>query len=506
MIISEDGFRNLCAVSDRVFRDLEVNDFLVAIPYLHIIRAHPVPLEKYKSLFSPAKTSLYVFLKSKFSRLKFSAVLAKSRIPAGGQSSKIPYLSSGSSQVKLDFLFVSHFLNTSQWADKDDFYYGDLPGKLARKGFKVGIVYINHTRLDGDALTENWNNDGISRYFLQRSVPAEELKRILDGMAAQSACLAALARNTGAGSFYAGFCDAASRDALSGTTRGNLVFSANFRKLVDDVSPGLVLFTHEGHALERLVCARIHEHGADCAAVGYIHAALFATQNSMLRKLPDEYCPDHVLTTGEIALNQLLEGGYYLSDRTGILGSHKINFASGQLGMTKENICMVLPEGLVEECVVLFSYSLRIAAKFPHIRFVWRLHPLVKMDDLMEKFSEFRSLPDNVSLSKQDFETDLQSAKWALYRGSTAIVPALAAGVRPLYVSQLGEINIDPLHRLEKWKVTIKDVQDLSPVFENGSEGNSGLQQDSKAANEYSRKFYHPFDMQVLEEILPARQ
>lgn len=503
MVFKESSYRELCSVSDRVFREAGFDDFLVAIPYLHIVRAHPVLLAKYSPLLADAKASFSSKISTINSFLKYYRDWIATSFKGSPGAGESGYSASGHIPVSLDFLFVSHYLNTSQQDQSDDFYFGDLPDRLKQEGYRVGIVYINHSGQSAEAVVEGWNVDGISRFSLGIDLPKTDLKEVLAGMAEKAMVLKSLATKRSGEKLYSGFCKAAALDARSSATRANLIFARNFGRLLGDVSPSTVLFTHEGHALERLLCAQVKRTGGKTVAAGYIHAALFASQHSVLVKMPDEFCPDQVFTTGEIALEQLQKCNYYLAGKTQILGSHKINAVSGHPD-NKENVCLVLPEGLLEECRFLFNYSLRIAASFPHIQFVWRLHPIVRFDGLLTKFAEFRKLPDNIRLSTQDFETDLCLAKWAMYRGSTAVVPALAAGVRPLYISRPEEINIDPLHQLSTWKMVIRNEVDLTSIFGATKRDEPADLAEFFIANEYSRKFYHPFNLHLLDSSMSA--
>ena len=503
MPINESSYRQLCDVCDRVFLETDTDDYLVAIPFLHIIRAHPVLLKKYTFLFNNRRAQLTTRLRQWGARLIFTLSRTAGFFQGGATPVINAFSSAGPVTEKLDFLFVSHFLNPAQREQADDFYFGDLPRALTRAGFRVGIAHINQSHLSPKELAEGWMTDGISRFFLGSGLPGDERKELIHGMVAKSARLAKLARKYKHEKAFAGFCRAAAVDARSGTTILNLELARNFRKLLGYVSPRVVLFTHEGHAWERLFCAQAKRHDDKTVTAGYIHAALFSTQHSLLRKLPPEYCPDHVFTTGEIGLEFLREKNYYLAEATRILGSHKVNSYSTAPD-NKQSVCLVLPEGLAEECHFLFSYCMRVARLYPGIRFVWRLHPVVTFEALLKKYPEFRKLPDNISLSSQAFEEDLGIAKWAMYRGSTAIVQALAAGVMPLYISRPGEINLDPLHQLTVWKKSINDKLELAAVFADTPARQMANCRDFEQAMDFSRRFYHSLDYTLLENCLPA--
>jgi hypothetical protein len=458
MGISTDDYRRLCEFSDRVLQDCVLDDALVANPSLHIIRAHPVFLRQYESVLAESSGRAVSRLKAFIGYIRFS--LDKLGLIPRLTRDNSGYSVAGHSADNPDVLFVSHYINAAHHGLPKDFYFGNLPIKLRFAGYRVGIVYINHTTHDIADLAKHWPEDGISRYFLARSCSVEDTHDCLLQAAAMAEKLKGMAVSNQEDAKYSGFCRLASVTAKSRVTLGNLSMARNFGNLLKVVSPHLVVFTHEGQAWEKLFCAELKRNSPATIRMGYIQAALFATQHSLLKKLPDLYSPDRVATTGEIALNQLREAEYYRIETITVLGSHKIDQFSGD-AQQKERICLVLPEGLIEECVLLFRFSLEAARQNPDIVFIWRLHPLLTFEEIASKNQEFRHLPDNIIQSNDSYEADLARSKWAIYRGSTAIIPALAARVKPLYLHQKGEINMDPLHRVDSWRKSVSSVSDL---------------------------------------------
>jgi hypothetical protein len=500
MDIDNDDYRRLCEVSDKLLQDVEINDALVAIPFMHIIKAHPVLLQQYEPILSKGSGRKSRVLKNILRSARFT--LEKFGLGLGIASNDVGYSAFGKTDVNLDVLFISHYINADHHGISADFYFGNLPRKLSEAGYRVGIVHINHTSQGISELARFWPEDGISRYFLGRSCHPVHTHDCLNQIADISKKLKDIAGSSPADSFYACFCRFASAAAKSRSTLENMAIARNFRALLALVSAKLVVFTHEGQAWERLFCAELKRLSPGTLRMGYIHTGLFATQHSLLKDMPDIYCPDRVATTGDIALDQLREAAYYRIDKTSVLGSHKIDHLR-EIFSPKENICLVLPEGLIEECALLFRFSLELARQYPDIVFIWRLHPVVTFAQIASKNHDLRQYPDNIVQSNNSYEEDLERSKWALYRGSTAIIPALAARVRPIYVQQKDEVNMDPLHRLKVWKQSVNDPVDLAPIFKNwGTDTDKDIKEYS-VAREFCRRFYRPFDMEKITSLLP---
>ena len=101
---------------------------------------------------------------------------------------------------------------------------------------------------------------------------------------------------------------------------------------------------------------------------------------------------------------------------------------------------------------MLFSFSLKCAQQYPQVNFIWRLHPLFSFDALAAKNKIYKSVPDNVVLSDKELVQDLDRCHWVLYRGSSAVIQAVVAGLRPIYFHVSDQMKIDPLYELDEWK------------------------------------------------------
>jgi hypothetical protein len=153
-----------------------------------------------------------------------------------------------------------------------------------------------------------------------------------------------------------------------------------------------------------------------------------------------------------------------------------------------------LPEGIPKECEILFNFSFQCAISMPEIEFIWRLHPIIKIDDLVRYGLDLGNIPSNIEISSNNFEADIARSKWALYRGSTAIITAAANGVIPIYLAQVGELSIDPLYEME----------DSHPLINNRNQFISTLKTAvlNPKLMDYCAQFYSPFDSGILADQL----
>jgi hypothetical protein len=208
-----------------------------------------------------------------------------------------------------------------------------------------------------------------------------------------------------------------------------------------------IVTTYEGHSWERLVYAAARKSNPEISCIGYLHAALFRLQHAAKRSLGSQFDPDKIYCAGSVGLGQLQRNGYLQKDRLGILGSNR---SVSNLTCNGIATCLVLPEGIAEECELLFEFSFSCAQAHPQIHFIWRLHPILTFDKLVRRIKVLKHLPSNIEISTKSFEEDISRSCWALYRGSTAAIIAGAQGVVPIYVERSGEPTIDPLFEISE--------------------------------------------------------
>ena len=193
-----------------------------------------------------------------------------------------------------------------------------------------------------------------------------------------------------------------------------------------------------------------------------------------------------------------------LSAKITIVGSTRaiVDDDSSTTVNSSRNSCLVLPEGLDSECRLLFKFSLLCAQACPDIPFIWRLHPGVTFKSLFSKNGEFGRLPANITLSKNSLAQDIELSRWSLYRGTTAIVQAISAGVRPVYFDIPGEINIDPLEDLNDWRITVSEADDFKRFVEVDRDQPFPDVPGVQLAKEFCKNLFTPLTARAFEDAI----
>lgn len=98
---------------------------------------------------------------------------------------------------------------------------------------------------------------------------------------------------------------------------------------------------------------------------------------------------------------------------------------------------------------------------------------------------------------------DIAHCRWALYRGTTAIVQAVVAGLRTIYLQLPGELTIDPLYEFTNWRIKVMTISEFQGVV--NAEKNINicvLKSEAKAAIKYCEDFFIPFVYKILLDSL----
>jgi hypothetical protein len=232
------------------------------------------------------------------------------------------------------------------------------------------------------------------------------------------------------------------------------------------LEPRMVLTTYEGEACERMIWHAARAQGRRPLCVGYQHARLLPRAHAIRRSLriPGFECdPDVVLTLGEIPHTALACSSELAAVKLILYGSHRGHApVEAPTPPERPQRCLVLPGADPQECEILFRFAIACAQRLPAHGFVLRLHPATDLNRLLEILPELRHPPANITFSSSAFESDCAAARYCIYRGSSAVLQAVRAGIKPFYLSQPNELPFDVLAALPGWRETIATPEDLA--------------------------------------------
>lgn len=483
--MNENQYRRICEGCDQILLSEHSSIERVAIPWLHVVREHPFFLRHYEKLINqrPPLARLLTYLRfylcsiTSFFGLLGRALWSDKEFPS---DKNIKW-------TQTDFVFVSHLLQIPHLISDVDFYFGTVPKELAAKNKTVLIVLINHTSVTGDALNNLIQISPIPRVVIPKTLSFKHEFLIWRQTVKEAGRLRSMTKRE-IDPLQRDILRTATIEATSCTTVSTLRISRVVGKIISECCADTLITTYEGHAWERVVYATARKVKPKIRCIGYQHAALLRLQHAARRSLGECYDPTQILTAGRVGLRQLEAASMLPGVSFDILGSDR---AIG-LNVLPANAasCLVLPEGIVAECKILFKFSLACAKAMPKMKFILRLHPILSVKQITQEVPILRQLPPNVEISTNSLVDDISRSAFVLYRGSTAVIPAAASGVTPIYLIQPGELTIDPLY----------EISEQHPSVENVTQFIDALKKNkwTLASRNYCNEFYLPINSGVL--------
>jgi len=422
--MTEQEYAAIAAAGDRLLCAQDTSLARLAIPPLHVINEHP----GCTSVYDPAARRLADW--EDFPRAALRAARAVVRSARRGREAS-------GTRAPIDVLIISHLVNPTQLEQTDDLYFGPLQQLLTDNGATSLLAFVNHLRFEPQG----------SSILPKHAPPAVEAQLWLQSFKERNA-LRALARAT-----HDPIALLASRHAWLEPTVANLRLHRSIAELCQAHSPKIVLTTYEGEACERIIWHAARSNGAKPLCVGYQHARVLPRAHAIRRSLGLDCDPDVVLTSAQSSHAALAGSPGLAAVKFIRYGSHRTAPAAQRPSSHKREICLVLPDAAPAECALLLEFASACAKQLPAVTFELRPHPA----------TEVRAMPANVMLSTggASLAEACSEASWCLYRGSSAVVQAVMAGVRPFYLQQPDEMSFDPLAGLSGWREMVASPEDF---------------------------------------------
>ncbi|MDB9908797.1 hypothetical protein OAD45_00145 [Gammaproteobacteria bacterium] len=421
------------------------------MPWLHVIRDHPIYNENYNDYYQN-KTLYIVALNALFQLVKnfsLSIFFLFKRFLV------LQYFPQESSFNNVDTIFLSHAVNSKNFSDSKDFYFGDVPTEHSRDK-QVEILYFNWT----DEKEFTIQNDEIKRTILnERLGLIQEIKFF--GIAGKG--LVNLFYLLIKGKLRFKFFFYVLPHIFSTQTLNNTRRYFQFLQFLADRQPSKIICTFEGHAHEKLFFLAAKKTNPRILTFAYQHSTLFKNQYSVFEHYLPECKPDYILASGELSAERLKAS--YPDSKFIVVGSHKCGeniIANNQ----PEKVSMLfVPEGFECESLKMLSFAQNCARLFPGNNFIFRLHPMVENNELIAHQLNASKFP-NLTFSKNSINDDILMCQFVIYRGSSAVLDAAINQLIPIFLDDPKDsCELDVLYMIEKKKITSpEDLSDLMNI------------------------------------------
>lgn len=494
--MKEKDYLELCMICNRLLALPESTLEMVAIPWLHVIREHPIFLIRYEKIFSEISDYEKICNTIKL-RIYNYMVWLRQLYRALAHDGK-GWFGKDSLPKRIDILFISHLLNPSQYSDEKDFYFDKIPAELNNNGRGVLVAKISQFSKPFNSFNPNLITNQVPQIFFSNSLSLSKELEIKKRLKLEARRIKKL---KGKDVLQNAILDEAALQALSGSAQGTMRLYEQIRELVITLKPKAIIIPYEGHAYERIGFAAAREASSDIKCLSYQHSVIFRLSNAVRVLLKPQYNPEIILTSGVEAKEELERSFSNKEILIKVLGSPKgideslslENYALDKSDKT----CLVIPEGILSECLLILSFSLQCARENPSVKFIWRLHPSVSFKDIKRSLRNVGKFPSNIVLSNETLEHDIAKSSYALYRGSSAIFQAISFGLRPVYLEIPDEMTIDPIYKMDEWKIKVSEVSDFTEVLKvdhNVDQVNLG--------REICNSYFGKIDSAKLEEVI----
>jgi hypothetical protein len=491
--MNEEKYRQVCEACDRVLRAPGASLERVAIPWLHVLNEHPANLSQYTSLFGQHDFGLRR-LSSEVKGI-LSVILAFLKKSSSQQQPLLP--------PNADVIIFSHLLNTSQLGAAEDFYFGQLPEALIAQGVNTVVALHDHTGMMCKNEQSSWPAAMALRVLLPRRLSGFDELRLWRRLLKESGHLKD-SSSQAANVFCARVYKTAAEHAIGPPAMAILRLHTQVQEMVKNLRPTSIVVTYEGHAWERIVFEAARSVNPSIRCVAYQHTILFPRQHAISRGLGPSYDPDIVCTAGHITKQILQRISGLLGMPLVTVGTHrqknlKLSFPR-KVEAPIVPACLVIPDGTMEECVLILDFVLKSALMVPAVIFIIRMHPVMPFSAVMKRDVRLRSLPANVKISHESFDIDLGRCRWALYRGSSAAILAAAVGLRPLYYRPRGEmLGIDPLYEMQTWRRVVETGSDLKASLDFDMQCDIDvLEREWLPAHDFCGQYYTAADLETF--------
>ena len=270
----------------------------------------------------------------------------------------------------------------------------------------------------------------------------------------------------------------------------NLRLAKQVIEIIKITNPRIVLFTFEGHAWERVLNRAIKNYSKKILTAGYQFTVITKHQHSLFRPLKLGYNPDYIFTTGEITKKKFIDKYRRKVVAIESIGSNK--FIKINKKKHLRSSVLIVPEAFESETKKMLQFSIDSANAFPNKKFIFRMHPMYSKFSILSK----TILPENLIISKQNLNKDMEESRFLIFRGSAVVFQACMNNILPIYLKSKNELNFNPMLEVFPNILNIKTTTDLTKIFLNKK-----LNKHKLILKKFSNKFFKKSNFKFLAKI-----
>ena len=395
---------------------------------------------------------------------------------------------------KCDVLFVSHLTNVSHLEMSSDFYFGNVSSVCRDNGLKPYTLLINHCKATRKTIKNYKNKD--SSILLAYLSPLEELKIFMKLFLASFSL-----PNLGNRKFF----KCASLSQFDHRAIANARIHEQVNTMLLKLNPKVLVQTFEGHGWERMNALSAHSQSKPIKVIGYHHAVLFPGPRAIDFTYGNGADPDIIMMAGKTTQQIFRNESEYKPECIAVLGSVKHVKVNQDLPFKlKYNLCLIIPEGDINEVRIMAEVGIETAKVLPGIKFVLRLHPLITINKIKRYIPKLTSLPKNFFISADPLEKDIESATWLLYRASSVVFYGMSHGLRPVYFNGDKSIKVnDPVPNSITYRKIVDSSSQLADLIKCDISGSALKKNPEKEKSiTFANEYYTPLKPSVIVDFV----
>ena len=374
-------------------------------------------------------------------------------------------------KVNAETLFVSHATKTNLDA-KNDLFFGDLLKLFNKKNYTV--IYLNHTRIKYSKVLTKLTNKDISKNVLlmPKFLHPSETKEYIGTMIKLLKDHLKLAKIYKESEISkANILIESIPWIFSRETYNNFNLIKRTAELQKSHKTKNLFLTFEGYSYEELLATELTRINKNTNLYFHQHSPLTKAHTGIkifLENFNKKIC---ILTTGMAYSNFLLG----LSTRNEVICVGSMKVMEPINNFEKKNICILIaPEATTSQTINFLSFTSRIARAYPHVFFIFRLHPNLVLKRPTKKLIQTLQRMDNVEFSTQLLSRDISRTKATMYTGSAVAIEALNSKNLPIFVNfedsfeqdvfSIGSFDypsINPLEFEQEFPLILKKINNL---------------------------------------------
>ena len=150
-------------------------------------------------------------------------------------------------------------------------------------------------------------------------------------------------------------------------------------------------------------------------------------RNSVYLDLKKNLMPDFIFLNSRVVFNEFYSKGFKNLVLCGLLSNPSFNILSKSKKTNKDNRVLVIPEGIHDELYKFIKFIKILAKKYPQYEYIIRPHPVLDNISIIKV--------NNIHISNNTLEKDIQNSKYVFFRGSTLIIHCINNDLVPLYLN-----------------------------------------------------------------------